>query len=1288
LIGSLLALIVLLVSGSAIATENTLTIRVVWGGGQAQQWLGSVQLEKGRVLRMEALGVEADEPGSMWIWDDALFVRQRSLRTFDGVDLTVQADPADVLVLDLRPNEDGARGKRIQVPLTTLISAHHQEALDEKGNRLLVSRGAGGGLELVVRRLSLVFAPRETLDVTLRPNLLPVANGTAIKVTAQLQRIGDAEPAWSDRQQLVWNDGAQPAPEFPYKIALPQAEGVYELSVEATADSLASRLWNKGALASRKMQMVVVHDRRSAAEPLSWTTDLEIDPTHHSWWQRVADVPIPWVKDGLWPKVAGAADSENAATRMHPLGRLAQLPTADAAGKTSWAVYPLAIARPGEPHLLEVDYPSDVPQTLLVSVVETDASGQVIALGLDSGVYLPGEARDRRPEWLQHRVVFWPRTQSAAVLLANPATDRPAAFGKLRVKSGAGGAGRLPPAMPPDQAASRIALAYLEKPLLGKTFTATEEYDAWSGRTFETWSTFYEGGTRLVEYLHYAGYSGAIVGVACDGAAIYPSDVLQPTPRYDGGVFLIAGHDPVRKDVLELLLRLFDREGLQFVPAIDFSAPLPELEEIIRRGGPGAVGIQWVGSDGRTLLESHGAFGGSAPYYNVLHPSVQAAMARAVRELVWRCADHPSFAGLALQLSAQGYCQLPGVEWGFDDATIAQFERDTQVRVPFQGEARFVQRAKLLLGEQRATWLAWRAAMLRRFYLALWTEAAKANPAARLHLCTGRLFDSPQWNARLRPTLSGVEPGQGLLLELGLDETLLADTPQVVFYRPTLSAPLRSVGQQATQLEVEHAAWLDRAGLGKHVRAAMIYHVPQEVNLQARSAGGELASGGAWLVSQPLPSDAAARKALAHALALQDAGLLAAGGWQLPRGQEDATREFLSVFRQLPAGEFRTLEGQTQPVVFRAMSWKGATYVYLVNDSPWRVTARVRINGAPQLVLSRLSAAGPVAVPLRNDGQGSVWEVDLSPYELAAGFVSVPAAAVNDPQVELDPAVAAELTARINDLTQTVANLRDPKPRGGPPNADFEEPRRAQVAVPQWELLPAQGTSAQLDAREKAVGKHSVRLTSDGPTAVLLSQPFAPPRTGRLAVRVRARPLDASRPPLLRLVLEGDYRGHAYVRHAVIGQGPARFEDRWQQYDFALQDLPFESLSPLRLRFELIGPGVVWLDDVQTFDALFGSKTELIELSKIITWAGIKLQRGQLGDCQRILESYWPRYLAAYAAPSAEPPTAEANAASAPEIQPPAPPGASAPQSSAPAPSNQPGFLDRMKGYLPDFMRR
>ena len=52
-------------------------------------------------------------------------------------------------------------------------------------------------------------------------------------------------------------------------------------------------------------------------------------------------------------------------------------------------------------------------------------------------------------------------------------------------------------------------------------------------------------------------------------------------------------------------------------------------------------------------------------------PEVQEAMLRVVRELAATYGRHPSFAGMALRLSPDGYAQLPGPQWGMDDATIS-----------------------------------------------------------------------------------------------------------------------------------------------------------------------------------------------------------------------------------------------------------------------------------------------------------------------------------------------------------------------------------------------------------------------------------------------------------------------------------------------------------------------------------------------------------------------------------------------------------------------------------------
>ena len=54
------------------------------------------------------------------------------------------------------------------------------------------------------------------------------------------------------------------------------------------------------------------------------------------------------------------------------------------------------------------------------------------------------------------------------------------------------------------------------------------------------------------------------------------------------------------------------------------------------------------------------------------------------------------------------------------------------------------------------------------------------------------------------------------------------------------------------------------------------------------------------------------RQRFAHALAEQDAQVIFEGGWLMPMGQEDALREFLHVYRQLPQASFEYERRGTQ----------------------------------------------------------------------------------------------------------------------------------------------------------------------------------------------------------------------------------------------------------------------------------------------------------------------------------------------------------------------------------------
>ena len=74
----------------------------------------------------------------------------------------------------------------------------------------------------------------------------------------------------------------------------------------------------------------------------------------------------------------------------------------------SWEAYPLSLDQPGQPHIVEVEYPSDVPQTLGLSVIEPNAAGAVAPIGLRFGLFCrpTTESPKCRRGLLKHRLVF------------------------------------------------------------------------------------------------------------------------------------------------------------------------------------------------------------------------------------------------------------------------------------------------------------------------------------------------------------------------------------------------------------------------------------------------------------------------------------------------------------------------------------------------------------------------------------------------------------------------------------------------------------------------------------------------------------------------------------------------------------------------------------------------------------------------------------------------------------------------------------------------------------------
>jgi len=1248
-----------------LAAEPTLTLRIAWGGGAERQWHGNVTIDQGSLSLVRPLGMVADAPGSTWNeGNDRIEIRERSARAYDGVDLDVVA-PLDARLKVTLATEANAQGFSVEVPLSELTDKTHRDPLDKQGNQLLIRRSPGDLLRIVTNRDPLIFAPGQAWIVDVKPRLIPTAAGTNVHYKARLVPARGGAEVWSQEQTALWPVAGAVPPDVTLQIGMPPQEGVYDLVIEATErGGLPLRL--QKTLSERHVQVLVLDPQAPTAPPIAgWTQVLEIDPTSSHWYDLRRAIPkLPAFIPGASSIWKGPLVNGTMTTVQSPLGRAMELaatnlgvnPVSSPTTDPAWVAYPLSGAKPGLPHLLEIEYPSDLGQTLGISVVEPNAAGAVAPIGLDSGVYTADDPLPGNPHWAKHRLLIWPRTTAPLLLLTNRRDGSRAQFGKIRLSAGPS---RLPPAFsqagPPPE---RLLAGYLNRPLFAANFSASESLDPSTGRSLTDWQTFYEGGARLADYLNSIGYNGLMLNVFSEGSTIYPSKLLEPTPRFDTGAFFDQGQDPARKDVLELLLRVFDREHLKLIPTLQFSTPLPELEAILRTGGPTSDGIQLIGPDGLAWTDGQMAHNVLAPYYNPLDSRVQQAVLAVVRELVDRYGKHPSLAGLGLELSANGYMQLPGDLWGLDDQTIHLFEQNMQINTGAgDGPERFVNRARFVSGPGRAQWHDWRCAMLADFHRRISKELSSLGPNAKLYLAPTNMLEMPDLERDLRPSLPSRGQVAEVLASVGINPELYYNDPQIVLLRPQQIQPPGPLVTQAVDIETNRSAEWDRLISTGPSSGSLQYHEPERLRLASFDAKSPLGKEKTYtlLLTQFSPSEELNRQRFAHSLATLDSQSMFDGGWLLPMGQEDSLHDLIAAYRRLPAGKCETVPNCPQPLTIRTAQTAAGTIAYFVNDSIWDIHVQLQIN-APAGVAPQELAGKHVSNLL-----GQNWNVDLGPYDLAVFQFNTPNVRLIAPQVGMGLLARNTLAAAIDDLKQRRRVLDAPPALAGPRNPGFELPVQGNQ-IPGWTVTG--GGQITLDLNNPHGGNQSLRFSNAGAgVTTLRSEPFPVPATGRMAVSVWLKIDPMAAQPKMKLVLEGLPESRRFYRAAPLGAGTAnQIPATWKQFIFAVDDLPAEGLQQLRFRIDINGAGSLSIDDVQLFNLVF-TNSEKTQLSKIIALGDFQLNQNQLGDCQYELDGYWPRFL-------------KANVPLTPPIAAASPPAETPPPDKS---ASKPGVVDRVK---------
>ncbi|HBO43012.1 MAG TPA: hypothetical protein DD670_03570, partial [Planctomycetaceae bacterium] len=369
--------------------DDSIQVRIAWGGSLSRIWHGTVAIDQGQLGEPRLLGIQADEPGSMWFDGQTIMVRQRSPRLYDGFDVLVRA-PVDGAKLRVSLTADDEKTPvEIEIPLADVLANSVNTKLDEHGTRLLVRRSPGDALRVEFDRRHLVFAPGEEFSFQVRPNLLTGGDHGSRRVKIQLL---DARSDQSHGREQEWTMRDV----VDARIPLPAKEGVYDLLI-AVVETPSLRFRNMGSvplalkpktIEQRKVQLIVLDPNSPAAPTPGGAPRVveEIDPANPRWWERIArpSASLPKLPiGGLAPLGQGPLGSGDMQVRSHALGSLAELRPSRLPDGVSWEAYTLPIRRLGKPHVLEVEYPSDLPQQLGISVLEPNAADALMPIQLD-----------------------------------------------------------------------------------------------------------------------------------------------------------------------------------------------------------------------------------------------------------------------------------------------------------------------------------------------------------------------------------------------------------------------------------------------------------------------------------------------------------------------------------------------------------------------------------------------------------------------------------------------------------------------------------------------------------------------------------------------------------------------------------------------------------------------------------------------------------------------------------------------------------------------------------------
>jgi len=1098
---------------------------------------------------------------------------------------------------------------------------------------------------------------------------------------------GDVLARYEPRERDVVVTNRREPPVRTWSVTAPRGEGTYVLEVRASWEPSGNREGSRlGRLirrhrasavtgsAVRRVTFAVVDPRATLSGAghdahLRETEVDSIDLTRSRSYRPLAAGRSPASPPGrfAWavPPQALIEPSRRDRLRgwiMRTGAEAARLDPADASG-LAWTAVGLRVAHPERPHRLTLKVKGGEPAALAVALIEPASGGpgsppRLLLDACASGPPILQEGPPATFTWL-----VWPTAAEMVLILLNRSSEAEVQLGTVTVTE----LDDLPLAgflSDPRSTAGRT---------LGLYLSGSHALEPFGGGPASRDSLVIA--RNLTRYLGYCGAS----------AVVLPEELAdRSTRRALGGQ---ADEDSTGPDRLAVVRRVLARQGFSLWLELSFegSAALPGLPRadspeaarrglvrVDRQGRPDGPVYHPLNPEVREAMKGRvvQALKGTIP-----GPGETSGAAG----LVIRLGPAPTLLGTP---------DTGLDDATFDRFVRESFSPETARGIPGLGDTdpdRFAVRSRYLAGVGRMPWLTWRSRAIALLYSELAEVARTAAPGALLAVVTPGLDGGPAGTEARRVDRAGLAPSQAWR-SVGLDLQAWPSLPGAppVFRgvsiatdalahdlatSPDLDGLVAGRAQRGLLLTIDGdpptASLLAGAS---PLRADQPEEPPSSSALSASLFSDASRSGRSdsstpprntvprtrdqrlWLTALPLGDGPAADEPLGHALAALDARWVFLAG-KAAAGQEERLRRFAAVLRALPPWPAVSLAAQSDPnprpfgVAVRRMSDESQTFLEIANDSPYPIRLAGILDAPASAPVEDLGRGLRLAPVPEAGGRNLV--LDLLPYGIAAIRVGAPRVALTSMTPYPSQAVQTTMQARFNELSAQLARLNhglaltsaepanpgfepDPRPPAPLPvqpvtkglsSAPLTTAPDAATPVPPggWRLEANTGGSATIaiDGENPHQGRGSLRLTARVAPVSVVSEPFVPDVPSSLDIQVFFRASAAG--SKVRVWIEGESAGQPYVRRTELN-----VSTEWEKRVVRARDMPAAGLERARLRFELLTPGVLWIDELQ-IRAETTSRSARLN-AQITLLAALQAYREQrFADFARLAGSHWIR---------------------------------------------------------------